>query len=267
MDTYKATNTLNGKFYIGSTVNFQERKAAHLRSKENYPFQNALRANPGAFEWEVWSDDSEDRELEQALLDMWFGKEQCYNLSPTVSEPPRYEWTEERRRAAGDRARERGTDHLRTPEAIAKMKETKRNNPTVYTDEMRAARSQTLLGNKRKKGKKESQETRKKKSEAFTGVPKPAQSQTMLGRTWWTHPNGGRKFQQNSPGPEWVNDYGKRKKFQRSEADIAKMKERNSKALKGRKHWINAKGEKKFQHESPGPEWQNGRVYRPDLGV
>jgi hypothetical protein len=82
MDTYKATNTENGKFYIGSTTDFESRKREHLRSKANYPFQNALRKNPDLFEWEVWRDNSENREMEQALLDMWFGKEQCYNLNP-----------------------------------------------------------------------------------------------------------------------------------------------------------------------------------------
>ena len=81
MYTYKATNTVNGKFYIGSTRNFESRKKGHLRSKCNYPFQNALRNNPGAFEWEVWSDNSDEPILEQALLDMWYGKECCYNLS------------------------------------------------------------------------------------------------------------------------------------------------------------------------------------------
>jgi hypothetical protein len=89
MDTYKATNTTNGKFYIGSTTNFNKRKKSHLKSKENYPFQNALRKNPEAFEWEVWSDDCEDSVLEQALLDMWFGCEQCYNLNPSAKHPPR----------------------------------------------------------------------------------------------------------------------------------------------------------------------------------
>ena len=87
MDTYKATNRLNGKFYIGSTKNFEKRKKGHLKSRENYPFQNALRNNPEAFEWEVWSDDSDEPVLEQALLDMWFGKEQCYNLNPYASRP------------------------------------------------------------------------------------------------------------------------------------------------------------------------------------
>lgn len=81
MDTYKATNTTNGRFYIGSTTNFERRKYEHLRSLDNLPFQNALRKNPEAFEWEVWSDDSDEPILEQALLDMWCGKECCYNLN------------------------------------------------------------------------------------------------------------------------------------------------------------------------------------------
>ena len=81
MDTYRATNTTNGKFYIGSTTNFERRKYEHLVSTKNLPFQNALRNNPEAFEWEVWSDDSDEPILEQALLDMWYGKECCYNLN------------------------------------------------------------------------------------------------------------------------------------------------------------------------------------------
>lgn len=88
MDTYKATNTTNGKFYIGSTVNLEERKKSHLRSKEKYPFQRSLRKDPDVFIWEVWSDDADEPLLEQALLDMWFGKEQCYNLNPVANRPP-----------------------------------------------------------------------------------------------------------------------------------------------------------------------------------
>lgn len=37
-----------------------------------------------------------------------------------------------------------------------------------------------------------------------------------------------------------------------------------SKKSRGCKHWVNAQGERKFQRESPGPEWQNGRVYRSE---
>jgi group I intron endonuclease len=87
MYTYVATNTSNGRFYIGSTKNFERRKKSHLKSRVNLPFQNALRKNPEAFEWEVWEDDSDLPVMEQALLDMWFHTAQCYNLSSIAGRP------------------------------------------------------------------------------------------------------------------------------------------------------------------------------------
>ena len=65
--TYKATNTLNGKFYIGSAIDFEKRKQQHLSSNRNFPFQNALRKNPEVFEWEIWSDDSDEPILDWCL--------------------------------------------------------------------------------------------------------------------------------------------------------------------------------------------------------
>ena len=88
MDTYISTNTKNGRFYIGSTTNFEWRKYCHLNQRKNYPFQNALRKDPDSFVWEVFSDDSDEPILEQALLDMFYGTEQCYNLNPQASRPP-----------------------------------------------------------------------------------------------------------------------------------------------------------------------------------
>jgi group I intron endonuclease len=88
METYRATNTINGKFYIGSALDFERRKKEHLTSKKNLPFQNALRNNPESFEWEVTKDDTKDPTLEQALLDMYFGTGQCYNLNPKADRPP-----------------------------------------------------------------------------------------------------------------------------------------------------------------------------------
>ena len=70
MFTYIARNTLNGKFYIGSTTDFEGRKKVHLNCKMDTPFHRALRKNPNKFEWEVFEDSSEARELEQALLDL-----------------------------------------------------------------------------------------------------------------------------------------------------------------------------------------------------
>lgn len=76
MITYIATNTTNGKFYIGSANNFKKRKNNHLKSKLNYPFQNSLRKSPEKFEWEIYQDNYNEPILEQALLDTWWGKEQ-----------------------------------------------------------------------------------------------------------------------------------------------------------------------------------------------
>jgi len=87
MITYKATNTRNGKFYIGSTVDFEKRKRQHTRCRRNTPFHNSLRKNPDDFVWEFTEDESNEPELEQALLDMWYGKEQCYNLCPFAGRP------------------------------------------------------------------------------------------------------------------------------------------------------------------------------------
>jgi group I intron endonuclease len=88
MITYLAINTLNGKFYIGSTTDFTKRKINHLSCKVKSHFHHALRKNPDLFEWEIFEDDCDDPTLEQALLDQWFGKEQCYNLAPTAGRPP-----------------------------------------------------------------------------------------------------------------------------------------------------------------------------------
>jgi len=41
-----------------------------------------------------------------------------------------------------------------------------------------------------------------------------------------------------------------------------KHKEEVSKRFKGAKHWVNESGEKKFQHEKPDGNWQNGRIWK-----
>lgn len=220
MDTYRATNTTNGKFYIGSTTNFEQRKKDHLKSKENYPFQNALRKNPEGFEWEVWSDDSDEPILEQALLDMWFGKECCYNLNPSSVRPPT------------------------------------------------------------RKGKKDSEETRRKKSEAKAGKKPWVNEVTGEVRRTDTCPGEGWKVGVNEKTKERLSklnsgerhpQFGKK----RSEESLRKAskslsgktltpdhKKKLSEKKQGVKHWVNAEGERKFQQDPPGPEWQNGRKWK-----
>jgi len=150
MITYRAINTLNGKFYIGSTRDFNKRKQEHLTTAEEYHFQRALRKNPEVFVWEVYEDDSEEPVLEQALLDAWFGKSQCYNMSPYAGRPPS----------------RRGVKL--SPEAYEKLIERVRNNPP-------------------RKGKSHTEETKRKISEKLTGqvVPESVRqkiSNSTLGR-------------------------------------------------------------------------------------
>jgi len=199
MDTYRATNTINGKFYIGSTVNFEDRKKSHLASKDNYPFQNALRNNPDVFIWEVWSDDSEDRELEQALLDMWFGKEQCYNLSPYANGG--CQW--------------RATGHCWV------------NNGEVekYIEEGTEVDAGWEIGRLPM-----SEESRQKLRESHTGKIRP-ECATAVGRVWVTTPNrSDEKYLK--PGEEipegWIA--GRKKRQPRT----AESRERTRRALKGK---------------------------------
>jgi group I intron endonuclease len=128
MDTYIAINTVNGCFYIGSAVNFERRKREHLKSKANLPFQNALRKNPDEFEWEVWSDDSTERILEQALLDMWCGKSQCYNISNS-SDCPGSEGGRKGGKIGGKRV------HELHPEHVQKLiEDNKTNRPDMQSE-------------------------------------------------------------------------------------------------------------------------------------
>jgi group I intron endonuclease len=208
METYKATNTTNGKFYIGSTTNFEKRKKAHLRSKESYPFQNALRKNPEAFEWEVWSDDSSEPILEQALLDAWFGCEQCYNLNPFADRGP--DRTGQKQPPESVRLQAEKMRGRKRPEHSEWM----RKNSPSRSPEVRTKISQSNKGKVRTQAIRDriaaklrgtswgghTQEHRDRMSEIHSGENNPA-----YGRKWWVNKLGERLYQAESPGPEWQN--------------------------------------------------------------
>lgn len=132
MITYTATNTRTGQFYIGSTNNFKKRQQEHLSSKAPFPFQRALRKNPDEWEWEFVEDDREDRELEQFLLDLFFGTELCLNLAADATSPTK------------------GRKH--TPEAKAKIGA--KHKGKSYGPETRAKISRVTKGHTRLKGRK-----------------------------------------------------------------------------------------------------------------
>jgi group I intron endonuclease len=150
MITYIATNRRNGKFYIGSTVNFSKRKINHLTCKVKSHFHNALRKNPDDFEWEVIEDSCDEPVLEQALLDMWCGKEQCYNQNPSASRPPSWKGKkrtpEEIKKSADKR---RGVK--RTPEQCLKMSESHKGVPLTPGQLENARKNARKANEKRKK--------------------------------------------------------------------------------------------------------------------
>lgn len=191
MQTYRFTNTLNGKFYIGSTCDFERRKKDHLSSKKNYPFQNALRKNPEAFEIEVWEDDSDEPVLEQALLDMWFGTEQCYNLNPRADIPPQVEWSEERKKKHSERLSKRFKGVPKPPEQVAKMIQSKTGKPLSAEGKKNIARAR--LGNTNRLGKKDSEETKAKKRESKRGY------------RHWVNRSGETRMAREKPEGEWQN--------------------------------------------------------------
>lgn len=79
--TYRAANTKDGNWYVGSTEQTLEaRKKQHLENPNNDRFHNALRKDPDSFLWEVLSV-TENRDHEQEILDVWHGSEYCYNVS------------------------------------------------------------------------------------------------------------------------------------------------------------------------------------------
>ena len=229
MDTYKSTNTLNGRFYIGSTKDFEKRKKQHLTSKDNYPFQNALRKNPEVFEWEVWSDDSDEPILEQALLEMWFGTEQCYNLNPKADRPPS-QAGKKRSKGAVKKTSEahRGkTRSLTTKQKLSEAAKRRRHSENT--------KRKISENNKGKHSKSPSEETRKKLSEAGKGKTHSEQTREKIAKA-----NRGRTGRTHNK----------------------ETKETLSRVRKGKKWFVNSEGQTVAVFNCPGSGWQAGRIWK-----
>ena len=195
MITYKATNTLNGKFYIGSTGDFEKRRQQHLKSSLNYPFQSALRKTPEVFEWEVVEDDSEDPVLEQALLDMWYGTEMCYNLNSKADRPPSWKGKSHKEETL---VKMRAAAKLRPPltsEQVQRGVETRIKNGNLFPsgetrEKMRVSHT----------GRKHSEISKQKRSEKLKG-----RSPFVKGSRWWIniHTLDTKMFHED-PGEGWT---------------------------------------------------------------
>ena len=241
MYTYKATNTLNGKFYIGSTTNFNRRKNQHLNSKDNYPFQSALRKNPGAFEWEVEEDNFDEPILEQALLEMWFGTEQCYNLNPDAARPPD---------CTGRIVTEKTKQKLRE----ANVGEKNPNHGKKASEETRQKLREANSGeNNPFYGKSHTEESKRKNREAHTG-----ENNACFGKRGELSPQFGKKHTEETKHKMSESRRGE-KHWSFGKSAPLETRKKQSEAKVGRKWWVNEEGESRMEKESPGPEWRRGR--------
>lgn len=195
MITYIATNTKTGKFYIGSTTNLDWRKYCHHVSKLNYPFQNALRKNPEDFIWEHYEDDLEEPILEQALLDKWYGVEQCYNLCPSAGRPPKCKGHTEKTKSKMKETRT-------TSEYVENAREKTLNK---FTDEeyREFHRQQTILGSNTPEAIKRNSDAGKKRWQDPSYREMMRKSRLGKGLPWWVRDDGTTTRAKQSPGPEW----------------------------------------------------------------
>lgn len=148
--------TIGRWFYWGSTNNLHKRKAEHLsalkRSKHiNNILQNAYNKHK-SFEFEIIATLQKEEliEWEQELIDVWFGSENCANLSPIVGRP------------SGVKGRKFGP---MSEEHKAKVSASKKGS---------------IPWNKGRPGKPVSEETKAKLSAATKGKPKSEETKARM---------------------------------------------------------------------------------------
>lgn len=214
MKTYLAINLTNKKFQVGSSIQPEVRIKQHLNSKEEIPFYRSLRRDPGNFYWVVGMDDElgeNDRSDEQFYLDFYHGSPWCYNINQFASRGPD--------RTGKKQPEGWGEEHAKKLRGRPNPGASAANKGRVKTEEERRKIGE---GNR---GKVRTQEVKDRISETLTGT------------SWGTH----------------TDEHKER---------MSELHSGENNPAYGKKHWINQAGERKFQVESPGPEWQNGRTWK-----
>lgn len=159
---YKIINGVNGKFYVGSAVNFVARKRRHvwrLRRGDhvNKPLQAAWnKYGEVAFVFCIVEEVADDADLlaaENVWLHKHVGKHYCYNIAADAMAPQTGKY--------GDKNSMWGKTFKHTPEAKAKISAASKQQ--IQSDETKAKRRKTM------KGHTVSTETRLKLSASLTG--------------------------------------------------------------------------------------------------
>ena len=127
MITYTATNTKNGKFYIGSSENYckyMRRKGQHHTHKKGSngysDFHVDLQEDPLSFKWDWHEDGRDDRSTERSMIALYKGNPYLYNIGEGC-----YERTEKHR------------GRKNPPEVIKKMRESALKTSAERAENMR----------------------------------------------------------------------------------------------------------------------------------
>ena len=188
---YKITNTVNGKFYFGSSVNIEKRLNSHKsmlkRNKHENPFLQSSYNKHGVEKFSFDIVEITDKEnlliLEQQYLDIHFDNcKHCFNMQPIaessfgriMSEKGRLAMSENGKRLAQSNVGRKHSDETRK-----KISESHKGK--VVSDTTKKKQSLAKLGKKRKA---HSKETKKKMSNSKSGCKNP-----MYGKTGAEHHN------------------------------------------------------------------------------
>lgn len=159
---YKIINGVNGKFYVGSAVNFVARKRRHVwRLRRGDHVNKRLQAawnkyGEAAFAFCVVEEVAADADLlsaENVWLHEHVGKAYCYNIATDAKAPQTGKY--------GNKNSMWGKTFSHTPEAKAKISAASKQQ--IQTEETKTKRRQTM------KGHAVATETRLKISAALTG--------------------------------------------------------------------------------------------------
>jgi group I intron endonuclease len=189
---YKITNTLNGKSYIGSSVNLVKRKNEHFRRlrkniHENSKLQNAwIKYGETCFIFEIILECPVENLLieEQTILDEMNSTENGYNICPTAGNTLGAKHTEESKLKISKSkvaANKKGTKRPpRDPEWSRKISEANSGRPLSDSHKLKISEAN--------KGKPKSKEHNLKVSMSNRGKPKSEKHMEALRagcRAYW----------------------------------------------------------------------------------
>jgi len=184
---YKITNTENGRVYYGSAVNIARRWKEHRNAlRRGAHYNDHLQRSwdkygEDAFEFSVFAYCAVENllENEQILLDLYVGKEDCYNIAKDAVAPFRGKKHTEETRAklsAAMKGKPKSEEHRRkTSEAIKGKKHSEETKTKMSEAHLGKTLSEETKAKMSKnsarywKGKTQSEESNRKRSEAMMG--------------------------------------------------------------------------------------------------